>query len=120
MSSLDSRFADLEHTVDVTHVTTTVTELGDGSTVKTTETISGVLFAPEGLREQVGSDEAAVVGDATLYGHLSRLDADDTVVHAASCCDGSDFAHGTWQVVGGTRGWGRGDKAAPIRRTGAV
>lgn len=113
-------FAEIAHQVTLQHVVTSIDELGDGTTTTTSTTVTGVLFAPEGLREQTGNDRAAVVGEASLFGQLPTVDANDTVVHDSSCCDGGNFLHGTWQVVGGSHGWGRGDKAIPIRRTRAV
>jgi hypothetical protein len=106
------------HTVTTTHVTTTRDIYGNSSESSTTAIVTGVLFAPAGLAE--GSDGGAptLVGEATLYGSLPALDSDDTVTHAGSCCDGSDFPLATWQVVGGSKGWGTGNKAVPIRRTG--
>lgn len=109
---------DVTHTVTCTHVTRTTDDDGDSTSTTSTATATDVLFAPEGLQENAPNDSPAVVGDATLYGQLPDLDADDTVLHAAPCCDGADFLHGRWQVVGGSKGWGRGDKAVPIRRTG--
>lgn len=110
-------FADLAHTVTTVTVTTTRSPLGDESYSESTATSAGVLFAPEGVQEATADDSPRVVGDASLYGDLPRLSADDVVRHAAPCCDGSDFAHGEWQVVGGSRGWGAGLKAVPIRLT---
>lgn len=107
------------HTVSTNSVTTTADDLGDGSTSSSSATATDVLFAPEGLVENAGTDAPTVIGDATLYGVLPALMADDTVTHSAPCCDGADFALGTWQVVGGSKGWGGGKKAVPIRRTGA-
>jgi hypothetical protein len=108
------------HTVTASHVTTTSDIYGNSSESASTETVTGVLFAPAGLAEGSDNGEAALVGEATLYGSLPALDADDTVTHAGSCCDGSDFPLATWQVVGGSKGWGGGNKAVPIRRTGDV
>lgn len=105
------------HTVTVTAVTTTTDGYGDSTTTTDTTTASGLLFAPEGLVENEGTNAARVVGDATLYGVMPAMDSDDTIGHADSCCDGDDFAHGTWQVVGGSKGWGGGKKATAIRRT---
>lgn len=107
------------HTVTVDIVTTTTDSLGNSTTSASTATVDRVLYAPEGLVENADSDSPTVVGDATLYSReVARLDADDTITHAGGCCDGQDFQHGTWQVVGGSKGWGTG-KAVPIRRTGA-
>jgi hypothetical protein len=108
------------HTITATAVTTTWDDHGNSSETTSTTVVAGILFAPEGLQESVDNNTANLIGDATLYGVLPKLDADDTVLHEAACCDGADFKHGVWQVVGGSKGWGRGDKAVPIRRTGDV
>lgn len=108
------------HTVTATTVTTTTDDLGNSTEAGTTTVVDDILFAPEGIQESTDADNPRVIGDATLYGKLPALNSDDTVTHAAPCCDGVDFAFGTWQVVGGSKGWGRGDKAVPIRRTGAA
>lgn len=107
------------HSVTVTRVTTTTDSLGNSTEAPTTSTAT-VRFAPEGMVENANSTSPRVIGDATLYGATPHLDADDTIVHASGCCAGDDFDLGTWQVVGGSRGWGRGRKAVPIRRTGAT
>ncbi|MGZ4530733.1 MAG: hypothetical protein ACXVXP_00105 [Mycobacteriaceae bacterium] len=104
------------HSVTATSVTRTVDRYGDATTTTTTATVTGLRFAPEGYVENVTSSSPTVVGDASLYGILPALDADDTIEHADTCCDGSDFAFGSWQVVGGTKGWGS-KKVCPIRRT---
>jgi hypothetical protein len=108
------------HTVTFTHVVTTTDGYGDSTTESTSATVDGVLFAPEGLAEGRDGDAPVLVGDATLYGVLPAVDSDDTVTHSAPCCDGSDFALTTWQVVGGSKGWGLGDKAVAIVRSAAA
>jgi hypothetical protein len=105
------------HTVTVAHVVTTTDGYGDSTFASTTAVVDGVLFAPEGLAEGQDGDAPVLVGEATLYGSIPALNSDDTVVHAAPCCDGSDFALTTWQVVGGSKGWGGGDAAVAIRRS---
>lgn len=104
------------HTVTANAVTTPGDQWGDADPTSSGGTYPGILFAPEGLVETTESAAPAVIGDATLYGILPKLTADDTITHAAPCCDGEDFAHATWQVVGGSRGWGRGRKAVAIQR----
>ena len=104
-----------QHTVSTDSVTTTTDKYGDSTTTDSLRVVSEVLYAPEGITEAVG---APVVGDASLYGPFPLLDADDTLTHASSCCDGSLFPHGTWQVVGGAKGWAPGKVVVPIRRTG--
>lgn len=113
-----SFFADLAHTVTTVAITTTRSPVGDETTSESTATSTGVLFAPEGVRESTDGDSARMVGDASLYGDLPYLSSESLVRHADTCCDGSDFALGEWQVVGGSRGWGGGLKAVPIRMTG--
>lgn len=110
--------ADLAHTVTVVATSVTKTPNGDETYTESPSTWSGVLFAPEGVQEGVDGASPRVVGEASLYGDLPRLSADDSVRHGEACCDGSDFARGEWQVVGGSRGWGGGLKAVPIRKTG--
>lgn len=109
----------MRHTVTRNAVTTTADPYGDGTTTTSTRTIRGLLFAPEGVVEGDGNSPT-VVGDATLYGVMPAMDSDDTVQHPTSCCNGEDFAHGLWLVVGGSRGWGSGRKATPIRRTASA
>lgn len=108
------------HTVTTNAVTTPADQWGDADPTSSGTVSTGILFAPEGLTESTDSAAPTVIGDATLYGVLPHLNADDTVTHAAECCDGEDFLHGTWQVVGGSRGWGRGRKAVAIQRASAA
>lgn len=108
------------HTVTVSAVTTAPDAYGDSAPSPSTTTARNLLFAPEGLVENDGTDAARVIGDATLYGVMPSMDSDDTVEHASPCCDGADFAFGIWQVVGGSKGWGRGRKATAIRRTASA
>lgn len=108
------------HTVTVVTLTTDTDDLGDSTTTTLEQDAAGVLFAPEGIAESTSSRSPAVIGDATLYGPLPKLNADDTVRHEPTCCTGAEFDHGVWQVVGGSRGWGPGQVAAPIQRTGSV
>lgn len=109
------------HTISVAAVTTTTDDLGNVTETPSSSTVTGLLYAPEGLTESTDPANPRVIGDATLYGTLTaRLDADDTIDHGSGCCDGADFPHGAWQVVGGSKGWGDGDAAIPIRRTGAA
>ena len=65
-------------------------------------------------RTSVDAQSPNVIGRASLYGAFPRLEADDTIRHDATCCDGAEFEHGTWQVVGGSRGWGPGMVVVPI------
>lgn len=109
----------LNHVVTTNSVTTTTDDLGDSTESATQTTVAGVKFAPEGATESVSARSPNLVGTASLYGKFPALDADDTVTHAASCCSGQDFPLGTWQVVGGSRGWGMGT-VVPIKRTGSV
>lgn len=108
------------HTVTVSAVTTTTDGYGDSTTTSDSSDVAGLLFAPEGLIENAGTEAARVIGDASLYGVMPQMDSDDTVSHDSGCCDGEDFAHGTWQVVGGSKGWGGGRKATAIRRTASA
>lgn len=105
------------HTVSVQATTTTTDDYGDSTTATVNRTVRGVLYAPEGIVEALGSP---VVGDASLYGAFPLLDADDTLTHSRSCCNGSLFPLGSWQVVGGARGWAPGKVVVPIRRTGTT
>jgi hypothetical protein len=57
-----------------------------------------------------------VLGTATLYGDTGACGVNDAVLHAAPCCDGSLFPFGTWQVVGGSKGWAPGKFAVPIQK----
>lgn len=109
--------AEWQHRVTTTLVTTTTDDYGDSTTTTVTKTIREVLYAPEGITEAPGSP---VVGDASLYGPFPLLDADDTLTHARSCCNGAIFPLGTWQVVGGAKGWAPGKVVVPIRRTAAT
>ena len=108
------------HTVTRNAVTATPDSYGDTTATSAASIIRNVLFAPEGVIEGDGTSSPTVVGDATLYGVMPPMDSNDTVSHASSCCNGEDFAHGTWLVVGGSRGWGAGRKATPIRRTASA
>lgn len=109
--------ADWLHTVAAETVTTDRDAYGDATTAERKRTVSGVLYAPEGIQEAPG---LPVVGDASLYGEFPPLDADDTVTHGASCpCDGKQFPRGTFQVVGGSKAWPLGT-VVPIRRTTAT
>lgn len=108
------------HTVTITAVTTTDDGLGNTTTDTETRTPTGILFAPEGLAESTGATSPGLIGDATLYGNTGPCDSDDTVTHEDSCCDGSHFALGTWQVVGGSKGWGGTNYALPIRRVASA
>ena len=106
------------HAVTATSTATNRDDYGDSTTADTSKVVTGVLFAPEGVAESTASNSPAVVGEASLYGGFPRLDADDSINHAAPCCDGRDFALGVWQVVGGSRGWGGPDMmVVPIKRT---
>lgn len=104
------------HAVVTTAVVTTTDELGNTTETETSTSLGGILFAPEGYVENASSNAPTVIGSATLYGVLPALDEDDTVTHRTDCCDGADFPRGLWQVVGGSRGWGNGNKAVPIRK----
>lgn len=111
----------VRHTVTIAAVSTATDKYGDGTaTTPTSVAVAGLLFAPEGLVENANTTAAKVVGDATLYGVMPAMDSDDTVTHSAPCCGGEDFAFGTWQVVGGSKGWGGGKKATAIRRTASA
>ena len=103
-----------KHTVTALVTTTTRDDDGDSTTSTTSKTVTDVLYAPEGLSE---SPDRPVVGDASLYGAFPLLDADDTLTHPTSCCDGTLFPRGSWQVVGGTKGWAPGKVVVPIKRT---
>jgi hypothetical protein len=103
-----------QHTVAAVSVTTTTDKYGDSTTTTTEATVEGVLFAPEGATESVDAQSPNVIGRASLYGAFPRLEADDTIRHDATCCDGAIFEHGSWQVVGGSRGWGPGMVVVPI------
>ena len=104
----------LKHTVTAVVTTTTREDDGDSDTSTANVKVTNVLYAPEGITEAQG---APVVGDASLYGAFPLLDADDTVTHPTSCCDGKVFPRGTWQVVGGAKGWAPGKLVVPIKRT---
>lgn len=107
-----------QHTVSATRVTTTREDDGDSTPSSVTSTISGVLYAPEGITEAVG---APVIGQASLYGAFPLLDADDTISHQSSCgCGGQLYPFGTAQVVGGSKGWAPGKVVVPIQRTGVA
>lgn len=109
------------HTVGLRSITTTDDGIGNSTETLSTSSVGGLLYAPEGIAETTDLERPRVIGDATLYGTLTtRLNADDELTHDGECCDGTDFPHGTWQVVGGSKGWGDGDSAIPIRRTGAA
>lgn len=109
--------ADWQHTVSAVVTTTTADDFGDSTPTTRNVRVTGVLYAPEGITEAPGSP---VVGEASLYGDFPLLDADDTVTHARSCCNGSLFPLGSWQVVGGAKGWAPGKVVVPIRRTGTT
>lgn len=102
------------HIVTARAVTTTDDGLGNTTPTNVDTTVSGVLFAPEGATESVDAQSPTVIGRASLYGAFPALNSDDLIVHAATCCDGSVFGHGTWNVIGGTRGWGPGLMVVPI------
>ena len=105
------------HTVTATLVTTTDDGLGNTTETTTPRVITGALFAPEGATESVDAQSPKVIGRASLYGAFPRLDADDRIEHSSGCCSGDEFEHGTWQVVGGSRGWGPGMMVVPIDKT---
>lgn len=105
-----------QHTLTIQSTTTTTDDLGNSTSTDEERTATGVLFAPEGYRESTSPDSAPVLGEATLYGNTGALDADDLIEHAEPCCSGASFPHGTWQVVGGSRGWGGTNFAVPIQR----
>jgi hypothetical protein len=108
------------HTVTATTVTTAPDDgLGNTSESTTTTTVKGVLFAPEGATESVDARSPNVIGRASLYGAFPALDSDDRIDHDVACCSGAEFGHGTWQVVGGSRGWGPGLMVVPIDKAGA-
>lgn len=106
----------VRHTVTIK--VATIPDDGDGNYTPSASdrTATGLLFAPEGLAETTDSTSPTVIGDATLYGDTGKCDANDTVLHEAGCCDGADFAHGTWQIVGGSKGWGGGKFVLPIQQ----
>jgi hypothetical protein len=108
------------HTVTATTVTTTDDGLGNTTETSADSEVSGVLFAPEGATESVDARSPNVVGRASLYGAFPSLNSDDTITHEAACCPGDEFGHGTWNVVGGSRGWGPGLMVVPIDKAGAV
>ena len=107
------------HAVTAVSTTTTRDEFGDATTTTSEQPVTGVLFAPEGAAESTTAASPDVVGSASLYGAFPRLEGDDTIRHDDTCCDGAEFAHGTWQVVGGSRGWGPGMVVVPIERAAA-
>lgn len=107
------------HTITAKLVTTTNLGGGNTSESETPRVVRGVLFAPEGASESVDSRSPSVVGRASLYGAFPRLDADDQIVHGSGCCSGAEFEHGTWKVVGGSRGWGPGMMVVPIDKASA-
>lgn len=116
-------FASIEiqrHSVTITAVSTTDDGLGNTSATSAPRTATGVLYAPEGLAESTGATSPAVIGDATLYGNTGPCDSDDTVLHEVTCCDGSHFPLGLWQVVGGSKGWGGTNYALPIQRASSA
>lgn len=108
------------HTVTATAVSTTDDGLGNTTETSADTEVSGVLFAPEGATESVDSRSPNVIGRASLYGAFPPLNSDDTITHETGCCSGEEFGHGTWQVVGGSRGWGPGLMVVPIDKAGAA
>lgn len=102
------------HTVIASSVTVVDDGLGNTTETMAAATVSDVLYAPEGATESVDSHSPNVIGRASLYGAFPKLDENDRIAHAASCCSGDEFAHGTWNVVGGSRGWGPGLMVVPI------
>lgn len=104
------------HTVTVSSVATTNDDLGNTTDTPTNRTATGILFAPEGLVEGAGTNTPRVLGTATLYGNTGPCGADDEVVHASGCCSGAAFPFGTWQVVGGSKGWGGDNYAVPLKQ----
>lgn len=108
------------HTVTIHSVATVSDGIDNGTETDTARVVAGILFAPEGYAETSNGRAPTVVGDATLYGTIGHCDSDDRLTHPGTCCDGADFAVGSWQVVGGSRGWGAGDTALPIKRTATV
>lgn len=105
------------HTLTAVVTTTTRADDGDSSTATANVTVTGALYAPEGITE---APNAPVIGEASLYGAFPLLDADDTLIHPSTCCDGTVFPRGSWQVVGGAKGWGPGQVVVPVKRTGAT
>lgn len=108
------------HTVTATAVTTTDDGLGNTTETTSDTVVQGALFAPEGATESVNARSPNVVGRASLYGAFPPLNSDDTITHEAACCSGDEFGHGTWQVVGGSRGWGQGLMVVPIDKAAAA
>lgn len=108
------------HTVYATAVSSTDDGLGNTTETTADTEVRGVLFAPEGATESVDARSPTVIGRASLYGAFPSLNSDDTVLHPSGCCSGDEFEHGTWKVVGGTRGWGPGMMVVPIDRAAGV
>lgn len=108
------------HTVTAIAVSSTDDGLGNTTETSTSTEVPGVLFAPEGATESVDSRSPNVIGRASLYGAFPALNSDDRIAHEAACCSGVEFGHGTWQVIGGSRGWGPGLMVVPIDKAGAA
>lgn len=108
------------HAVTATAVSTTDEGLGDTTETTTDTVVPGVLFAPEGATESVDARSPNVIGRASLYGAFPALNSDDRIEHDAGCCSGAEFGHGTWQVVGGSRGWGPGLMVVPIDKAASA
>ena len=108
------------HSVTARAVTTTDDGLGNTSDVNVDTEVPSVLFAPEGATESVGAQSPNVIGRASLYGAFPALNSDDLILHDATCCDGSQFGHGTWNVIGGSRSWGPGMVVVPIDKASAA
>lgn len=108
------------HTVTATAVSTTDAGLGDTTETTTETVVLGALFAPEGATESVDARSPNVIGRASLYGAFPPLNSDDRIEHDPECCSGAEFEHGTWQVVGGSRGWGPGLMVVPIDKAAGV
>lgn len=89
-------------TVVVHHRSSTVDELGDGTTSETTETLAWALIAPRASSERTDPRTPAVVSQASIYGPFgTALDADDTLVVSGH----SPAMDGVWQVEGRSGDW---------------
>lgn len=111
----------VHHTVTATAVSTTDPDgLGNTSESKAESVVSRVLFAPEGATESVDAQSPNVIGRASLYGAFPALNSDDRIEHEVDCCSGAEFAHGIWQVVGGSRGWAPGAVVVPIDKAASA
>lgn len=107
------------HTVTIHGAAGGVDDNGDAIPGSPTDReVTDILFAPEGVTESTDPRSPAVLGSAQLLGDTGPCGAEDTITHPDDCCSGEHFARGTWQVVGGSRGWGGGNFQVPINKAG--